>query len=199
MIYRITILFALLFSVIELDAQKIIEPMNDSERAILDNIASLSKHLKSTLTPDYSSSQKVDFGKDIYDEIVNEYFDLEYLRDSLKDMGNSTEQRIALQKLFLYNADHYLDVLPSDSIFVSPLRLTDLRDEAMYYPLFTFVVYFVIEGKPFYHTVLLFNKTGKLQFISPLIHFEKSHSEESIRSFFKRNGFSKIESKLIRI
>jgi hypothetical protein len=154
--------------------------------------------LKKSVTPTVNFSDISNSGNQlkIYDSLLQCYFDMSYLKDSVKDASNKFEQQKAMQMLILYNIDHFLDILPADSIFISPLKYTALADQSVSYPENTLVVYYIINDTTFPRAVILFNKTGKLFAVSPLINFDSELRKTDIESFYERNRYSTIESKL---
>jgi hypothetical protein len=134
----------------------------------------------------------------VYDSLIKSFFDLSYLKDSMKDETNSFEARLGLQKAILYNIDYFLDILPPDSLWLSPLKSTPMTEDVGSYPPNTLVAYFPLANEPFYAAVILFNERGKIFAVSPLIHFEKRKNPSDIEQFYRRHNYNKINDKLWR-
>jgi hypothetical protein len=111
---------------------------------------------------------------------------------------NPFEARLGLQKAILYNIDYFLDILSPDSLCLSPLKSTVMAGEANSYPPNTLVAYFPLANEPFYTTVILFNKQGKIFSVSPLIHFENRNNPGDLERFYLRHNYNQIKDKLWR-
>ena len=201
MILKACTLLVLCFSLQLSNAQKPRGEFSNIEKKNLSTVTSAIFFLKNNTTPSIKlSDSTIDATQFfIYDSLVKNYFDPSYYRDSIKDTSTSFEQKIQLQKWILYNIDHYLDLLPPDSIYISPLRLTTLAEDSGSYPKNSLVVYFLLDNTPFLTSVILFNKKGRLFAVSPVLHFENKNTDVAIDAFFSRQkGYHLIKEKLWR-
>ena len=116
----------------------------------------------------------------------------------MKDEKNPYQARLSLQKAILYNLDYLLDILPSDSVWFSPIAATEMRGDAKSYPPNTLVAYYPLANEPFYSAIISFNTKGKIFSVSPLIHFQKRKSAGDIEQFLLRHNYNEIKDKLWR-
>ena len=197
---KIVNVFTLCFFALTSNAQKPIGNFSKIDKNNFETISNAVLLLKRTETPiinfDMSSNNTNTMA--VYDSLLNRFFDLSYFKDSLKINSDKLEHKIAEQKLILYNIDHFLDILPADSIFISPLNYTELAKDSGYYPKNSLVVHFLINNSPIVTTIILFNDKGLLFAVSPLIDFDSKNNDGGLEVFYERHGYSKIQSKLWR-
>jgi hypothetical protein len=193
--YPYLIVTIICFNTLIADAQKPIGITNEIDKrnfsVVLDGISFL-KH-RATLVYNFNDSAVAGMNQTVYDSLISRFYDLSYLRDSIKDQKQPYLARMHLQKAILYNIDHQLDVLPMDSVWLSPLTATGMAADSASYPPHTLVVYYPLAGEPFYHTVILFSEAGKIFFVSPLIHFDKRKDPGDIERFTRRHGYHIVE------
>ncbi|MBV9987533.1 MAG: hypothetical protein JO301_07635 [Chitinophagaceae bacterium] len=128
-----------------------------------------------------------------YQPFFNAYFDTAYITDSARKQSIMSG---AGQMLLLYNIDHYLDVLPLDSVFIAPLSFFD-QEEASRDRHHTLVTYLKIDGTDFLVHALLFNEEGKIKGVAPYIDFEGKREKIDVEGFYNRQkGYDKIKDKI---
>ncbi len=197
---KLIIILYLSFSLQNSIAQKPVDinsPLDKRNFSVVLNASAFLKSHKNVVIDfnDTIASRKL---TTIYDSLIKTFFDLSYLKDSVKDEKNPFELRLELQKAILYNIDYFLDILSPDSLCLSPLNSTEMAGQANAYPPNTLVAYFPIANEPFYATVILFNKQGKIFSVSPLIHFEDRRNPDDLEQFYLRHNYNEIKDKLWR-
>jgi hypothetical protein len=130
-----------------------------------------------------------------YTDFLEKFYDIHYLVDSAeKQTLMSLEGQVAL----IYNIDHYLDVIPLDSIFISPLAFFH-PNEAEGDFAHSLVTYYKINGRTFYVQSILFNNAGKIKAVAPYIDFERNNKGIDIEGFYNRQkGYHQIKDKLYK-
>ena len=199
-LHKIALLFCLLQTVAA-PAQKVIGPVTENEKKGIATVRNAIRFLKQRTTPVVGKGDSAvsDRGQ-IYKDFINRFYDLSYLKDSLKGSATfSYEQLFHLQMAIIYNIDHYLDVLPLDSVYLSDARFLDETGAGHQSPEVDLVVYYIISGKKFWVSTLSFAPDGKLWAIHPYIDFEGRNKDIDILGFYSRQkGFHDIQGKLWR-
>ena len=129
-----------------------------------------------------------------YKEFFEKYFDRGFLADTA---GKHALMTATGQALILYNIDNYLDILPIDSIYISPLKLLNAK-EAEQDRHNTLITYYRLDGRIFNVNSILFNDKGKLLGIAPYIDFNHNNEGIEVERFYFRHGLNRIKDKLYK-
>jgi hypothetical protein len=150
---------------------------------------------KETKSLKYFDSSSNNFLEDYYRDFVDQFYDSAFLKDTA---DKHPLIRLHGQLSLLYNIDHFLDVLPLDSIFIAPLSFFD-AEEAGSDPDLTLIIYFKIDGKLVNIHSLIFNENGRLKAIGPFLDFNGEYKGIDIESFYKRQkGYIQMKERLIK-
>jgi hypothetical protein len=197
--YTRIVLTIICFTTLLASAQKPVGVRDEADKRNFSVLLQAASFLKNHPTPvlNFNDSTALRVNRTVYDTLIDRFYDLNYLRDSIKDKQPFTA-RVLLQKAILYNIDHFLGILPSDSVCIAPLISTELASDTAQYPPNTLVVYYPLAAEPFYTTVISFNAAGRIVFVSPLIHFFKRKDPDDVEAFYMRHGYDLIEPYLFK-
>jgi hypothetical protein len=171
--------------------------LTTAEKSNFETVKNAIKYLKDDKTRSFlpidSSSVKVLIKG--YADFLERFYDIHYLIDSSE---KQTIMSLEGQALLVYNIDHYLDVLPLDSIFVSPLAFFHPKEAEGDFA-HSLVTYFKINGRTFHVQSILFNNAGKIKALAPYIDFERNNKGIDIQGFYNRQkGYEQIKDKLYK-
>jgi hypothetical protein len=171
--------------------------LSAADRQNLQTVQQAIKYLKAQKTKSFApfdSASMEGLGRE-YHHFFNAYFDTAYIVDSAR---KQSVMDVPGQLLLLYNIDHYLDVLPLDSIFISPINFFD-QNAAWADRYHTLVTYLKINGSIVNIYALLFNEKGKIIGIAPYLDFDGRNEKIDIEGFYNRqSGYDKIKDKVYR-
>ncbi len=160
---------------------------------ITKSIHYLKAHKTKSLSSFDSTSTKVLTNQ--YKDFLKTYFDLNYIIDT----GAKQHPMLSLdfQLALIYNIDHYLDVLPLDSVYIASLSYFDnsyssIPDSASFLN-----VFHRINGKEVLIYTIAFTASGKIKSIGPILDFEGRNKGVNIHGFYERQkNYDKINGKL---
>jgi len=139
--------FSIIFQIATLSAigQISFSEMNIQEKKFLCTIVDAAKYFKAHKTIPLTFHESTAYSKEesFYDEVINKYFEKNKTRELLmKDTSVfGFEGKMDMARHILNAADYFLDILPSDSIFVRPYNSKELQN--------VLEVYLIVNKKDF--------------------------------------------------
>jgi hypothetical protein len=133
-----------------------------------------------------------------YKDFYKTFFDLNYITDT----GAKQHPTLSLdfQSAILYNIDHYLDVLPLDSVYIASLSYFDKSYSPIPDSTSFLNAFYRINGKEVIIYTIAFTGRGKIKGIGPFIDFEGKNKGVNIQGFYERQeDYDKIKGKLYDI
>ena len=109
-----------------------VSELNIKEKKFFYTLVDVARYLKAHKTIPLAFHESTTYSKEesFYDEVVNKYFEKNKTRELLiKDTSVfGFEGKMDMARHILNAADYFLDILPSDSIFVRPYNSKELQN-----------------------------------------------------------------------
>jgi hypothetical protein len=121
-----------IFLSIQSISQTSTKELNGQEKKYFQTIIDISTYLKEQETVPLVIHESPTYSKDenFYDEVINKYFEVNKTRQLLTQDTSvfAFQGKMDMMRHILNEADYFLDIIPSDSIFVRPFKSKELQN-----------------------------------------------------------------------